>query len=109
MLRRNEGFFLLELLLSLSTWLIALGILLPYMIHITNQSLTLELEKTATHLLYDELEKMKVEGITATNKTVTRNGVTYEVKSRASGGALEVCVLFKDHKQTNFEKCKIFE
>lgn len=109
MFQKNEGFFLVELLLSLSTWLIALGILLPYVIQVTNQSIELELEKTATHLLYDLLEKMKVDGSTASNKSITRNGVIYEVESRTSETGLEVCITFKARSQENGEKCQLFE
>jgi competence protein ComGE len=108
MLRKNDGFFLVELLLSFSTWLIALGIVLPYVIQVTNQAIQLELEKTATHILYDELEKRKVFGSTVNNKTVTRNGVSYEVEWRTAEANLEVCVVFQNANQT-CEKCRIFE
>ena len=109
MFRKNDGFFLVELLLSLSTWLIALGFLLPYIIQVTNQSEGLELEKTATHILYDELEKMKVDGSTGSNKSVTRNGVIYEVEKRTSETVVEVCISYQDSSQTDCEKCRIFE
>ena len=109
MFQKNDGFFLVELLLSLSTWMIALGFLLPFVIQVTNQSEGLELEKTATHILYDELEKMKVEGNIGSNKSVTRNGVIYEVEKRVSETVLEVCISYKDSSQTDCEKCQIFE
>src|SRR5687767_6054011 len=99
MFRKNDGFFLVELLLSLSTWLIALGFLLPYIIQVTSQLEGLELEKTATHILYDELEKMKVDGSTGSNISVTRNGVIYEVETSESEAGLEVCISYKDSSQ----------
>jgi competence protein ComGE len=109
MLRKNDGFFLVELLLSFATWLIALGILLPLVIQVTNQSIQLELEKTATHILYDELEKRKIVGNVVNNKTVNRNGVTYEVEWRTTEAKLEVCIVFQNAKHSNCEKCQIFE
>ncbi|GAE45296.1 hypothetical protein [Mesobacillus boroniphilus] len=46
MLRRNDGFFLSEMLLSLAAFLMGSAILLPIAIHVINQ--TVESEKKAT-------------------------------------------------------------
>lgn len=107
MFRKNEGFFLTELLLSLSAWLIATGILLPLVFHLTYQSYRLYLENTATHILYDELGKMSVEGIEGSNKTVSRNGIAYVIKW--IDATKEVCVTFEDANKEKVKKCQIFE
>lgn len=107
MLRKNEGFFLAELLLSLSAWLLATGVLLPLVFTLTNQSYQLQLENVATHILYDELTKMNAENSVADNKSVSRNGVIYEIEWRAS--TMEVCVTFDGAGREKNEKCKIFE
>lgn len=107
MLLENKGFFLTEMLLSLSVWLIAAGFFLPLVYQVKNQSYRLYLENTATHILYDELGKMSTEGMAGSNRTVSRNGISYDIKWERAN--MEVCVVFKDAIQGIYEKCKIFE
>lgn len=106
MLRRNDGYFLAELFLSLSTWLLLTGFLLPLVMLVWEQASQLQLENTATHLLYDELERHIAEGVASGSKTIQLNGTAYEVRWSGETSEIEVCVEYKDGKSILYKKCK---
>jgi competence protein ComGE len=96
MLRRNNGYFLVELLLSLSTWIIVTGVLLPLYLHLQYQTDLLQLENTALHLLFDELENKLDNNLLVGNKSIVLNGNLYEIKWYENTSKPEVCVEYKD-------------
>jgi competence protein ComGE len=94
MLKRSNGFFLLELLLSLSALLIICLFLLPLLIQLRDESQELELETNARKLMYEELQANLISNRQTPNFTSIQNGVEYQInwKDNESAGQKEVCV-----------------
>ncbi|MDQ6599635.1 hypothetical protein E2K98_15400 [Bacillus salipaludis] len=94
MSRKNRGFFLLELLLSLSAWFMMCLFFMPIIIELNSQSKKLQIEKMARQLVYQELEAKIIEGKLDTNYSVLKDGIEYKIswKDTAFSGAKEVCV-----------------
>lgn len=109
MLTRNDGFFLAELLLSLNTWIIISLFMLPVVIGVREQSVLLQLEMTAVHLLYDELESHIDEGGIVSNKNVFLNGTNFLISWSSGTSQKEVCVQYEDFHGSLHSKCKISE
>ncbi|MDF2856608.1 MAG: hypothetical protein K0Q87_2459 [Neobacillus sp.] len=107
MLSKNDGFFLLELLLSLSAWFMISLFFIPLLIELKSQSIQLEVDKKITHLLYEELQANLINGI-ATNYSVTHNGLEYQINWSDTPGSSqkEVCVkVEKNAISAKTEKC----
>lgn len=94
MLPKNKGFFLLELLLSISAWLMMCLFFIPILIDLTNQSRKEEVEKKAQQLLYEELEAKLGSDQTYTNYSVFSNSIEYKInwKDSQAPNQKEVCV-----------------
>jgi competence protein ComGE len=106
MLRKTDGFFLSEILLSLSIWFLITLFLLPLLIYLRDQSIKEQLKNTALHLVYDELERKIDEGIIDQNRIVTLNGNSFEIKWTDDTSQTEVCVEYKDVKTGIQKICK---
>ncbi|MDR6998728.1 competence type IV pilus minor pilin ComGE [Neobacillus niacini] len=94
MLQKNKGFFLLELLLSLSAWFMMCLFFMPIIINLNSQSKKLEIEKKSRQLVFQELEAQIIEGKLDNNYSVFQDGIEYKISWRDSvfSGAREVCV-----------------
>ncbi|MDR7237179.1 hypothetical protein [Neobacillus drentensis] len=94
MLRSTKGFFLLELLLSLSAWLMLSLFCLPLLIELRDQSRQLELESKARQLMFEELQTQLINNKSFSNYTSILNGVEYQIIWKNSGTVdqKEVCV-----------------
>jgi competence protein ComGE len=94
MLRNTRGFFLLDLLLSLSAWLMMSLVFLPILIDLRDQSRQVQLESKARQLMYEELQTKLINNKTFSNYTSILNGVVYQINWKDSGTAdqKEVCV-----------------
>jgi competence protein ComGE len=96
MLRNNSGFFLLELLLSLSALLLLSLFLLPLLMDLREQSQQLEVENVARKLMYEELQAKLIDNRLFLNYSVIENTVEYHIIWGGSGagaaGQKEVCV-----------------
>jgi competence protein ComGE len=94
MLRSTRGFFLLDLLLSLSAWLMMSLVFLPILIDLRDQSRLVQLESKARQLMYEELQTKLISNKTFSNYTSILNGVEYQINWKDSGTAdqKEVCV-----------------
>lgn len=106
MLKRNEGYFLAELLLSLSTWILITCALLPLISLVWKQAYQLTLDNMAIHLLYDELEREIDEGITPGNRIVQLNGANFEISWNEEMPSFEVCVKYEDANANVCQKCR---
>lgn len=78
-LRKNNGFFLLELLLSLTAWFLLCLILIPLLTDLSRQSKQLEVEKKAHQLLYEELEEKLNSAPIFTNYSIIYRGIEYKI------------------------------
>jgi len=110
--KKNDGFFLTELLLSLSAWLIATTILLPLAIYLIAQSIDLRQGTDALHLLYERLQEMKL-GISIPTEidTVEKNGkvFNYKMVHHESEPVTEVCVEYYGYFSEKQSKCAFTE
>jgi competence protein ComGE len=112
MLRRNEGFFLAELLLTLSAWLVIAGVFIPLMVHAVNQSVQLHKEAAATQALYELLVEARKESlIDSLHSRIAIAGSDFEVvqESRNGHDFMEVCIKYEDLLQKTYKKCEVFE
>jgi hypothetical protein len=94
MLRNTKGFFLLELLLSLSAWFMLSLFCLPLLIDLRNQFRQLELQSRARQLMYEELQTHLTSNKPFSNYTTILNGVEYQIIWKKTGAVdqKEVCV-----------------
>lgn len=112
MLLKNDGFFLLELLLSLSAWFMLGMFFMPILIELSNQSQQLVRDKKAVLFLFEELQANLTEDRTNSNYSIFHNGTEYKIYWKQSSviGQKEVCVKVEE---TSFlprtEICKVPE
>ena len=99
MLRSNRGFFLLELLLSLSALLMLSLYLLPLLMELRDQSRQLEIEKSARKLMYEELQAKLIDSQTWNSYTIIRNKVEYKIiwNDTEPTGQKVVCVKVEEN------------
>jgi competence protein ComGE len=113
LLKSNKGFFLLELLLSLSAWFMLCLFILPLLIELNNQSLQLEVNKKAEQLLYEELQAKLNDGRSYTSYTTFYHGIEYKIiwRDLASIGQKEVCVKVEKNSYSfqKTELCTVLE
>ena len=94
MLRSNNGFFLIELLLSLSALLMLALFFIPLLVDLNTQSQQLEREKLAEQLLYEELNALVINSTLSPSHSIARNGNEYTITwvSDPPDSQKEVCV-----------------
>jgi competence protein ComGE len=110
MLKKSDGFFLVEMLLSLSAFTMATLIILPYASMVTSQILQDRAEIAATHFLYDELMYIKIRGMESSRRSALRQGIIYQtsVHKDPLTASTEVCIYFTVN-QKDKQKCAVVE
>lgn len=109
MLKKDKGFFLAELLLSLSIWMLMTASLLPLYIHVSKQSIHAEKELEATHLLYEVIQFYLLEGIWDDREEV-RQGFIFQISwQQVEGIPVGVCVTYDDAFKQAAQKCENIE
>lgn len=96
MLQKNKGYFLLDLMLSLSALFLIFLYLTPLMIDLREQSVRIEIEKTARQIMFDELQAKLLNINNPVNYGITKNGVEYQIYWREYSSLMEVCVKVGD-------------
>lgn len=111
MLKKSNGFFLTELLLSLTAWLLIAGVVFPLIMKARNQSIQVEQEYVADNLLYERLITAKKEGFLPVHEVFTINQTKYEINQQSTDGQakMEVCIQYVDVFQRANKKCENFE
>ncbi|MDQ0975923.1 competence protein ComGE [Neobacillus niacini] len=112
MLWKNDGFFLLELLLSLSAWFMMSMFFMPLLIELSHQSQQLVRDKKAVQFLFEELQANLTEDRTNSNYSIYHNGTEYKIYWIQSSeiGQKEVCVkVDKTAFLPKTEICKVAE
>lgn len=92
MLSKNNGFFLLELLFSLSVWLMLGLFFVPLLMDLKNQSQQLEINKKANQLLFEELHAKLIDDHVYSGYSIFAKGRKYQIIWREATGEKEVCV-----------------
>jgi hypothetical protein len=108
MWRRNEGFFLAELLISLSGMLLAAGIIFPLVIKALEQSEEVKQDYKSTQLLYESLMEAASEGSFPEGKTMKVNQTVYYIFPKEKQGFMEVCIRYENIRDKTKEKCEVF-
>lgn len=112
MLWKSDGFFLLELLLSLSAWFMMGMFFLPLLMDLSKQSQQLVRDNKAEQFLFEELQANLTEDRINSNYSILHNGTEYMIYWNQSSGIAgkEVCVKVDE---TSFlprtEICKVPE
>ncbi|PLR85968.1 hypothetical protein CVD25_04440 [Bacillus canaveralius] len=108
-MKKSNGFFLAELLLSLSAWVLAASFLLPAAMKLAWQSSTLQQENAALQLLYEELQMLVTDGASPRDYEVSKNGTNFHVYPKMNATGTEVCVEFESHFSKKISKCAAVE
>jgi competence protein ComGE len=109
MLKKDKGFFLAELLLSLSIWMLMTASLLPIYIHVSKQSINTEKELEAVHLLHEVIQFYLLEGIWADREEV-RQGFLFQISwQQVEENPVGVCVTYDDAFNQAAQKCENIE
>jgi competence protein ComGE len=112
MLLRNKGFFLIELLLSLSLMLMLSLFFIPLIINMKSQMVKLEIEKQSYQLLYEELQLLLINGKASPARSLSMNGIEYQISWKYSAISEEMEVCIKVENNTVYgekELCQISE
>ncbi|KML46068.1 hypothetical protein [Cytobacillus firmus] len=109
MWRRNEGFFLAELLLSLSGMLLAAGIIFPLVIKALVHSEEVKQDYESTQLLYESLMEAASEGSFPEGETIKKNQTVYQIFLKENQGFMEVCIRYENVRDNTKEKCEVFQ
>lgn len=113
MLRSNKGFLLLELLLSLSAFLVLCLYMLPLVMEIRDQSQQIQIERTARRLMYEELQaKLINNNQPFSNYALIVDMIEYKINWNNHGPneQKEVCVTVeKDSHRREINVCGILE
>lgn len=111
MLNRNEGYFLVEMVLSMAAILMAGSFLLPYSIHVRSQLVQSRQDADAIHILYDELMYIRQAGQGSERNLIVKDGFEYNVTVAKDGNDLprEVCVHYEGDHQKDSKKCAYAE
>ena len=94
LLKNKGGFFLIELLLSLSVWLMLSLIFIPLLINLKHQAWKLEIEKQSYQILYEELQANTIYEQTNSIHSILKNGIEYQIswKDVDDSNQKEVCI-----------------
>ena len=101
---KNDGFYMAELMLSLAGWLLIAGLFVPYFIHIKKQTIQVEEQSVAYHLLYETMQTVLIEHSEEVNSTVVKDGTTYEIIWQE--GEREMCIRYEDVFKQNNQLCR---
>ena len=107
MLLKNKGFFLIELLLSLSALIMIFLTFIPLLIDLKNQAWKLEIEQQSYQFLYEELQASIINGQTSPTHSISRNGIEYQISWRDTAvfGLKEVCIKVENPLYFEEKKC----
>jgi competence protein ComGE len=112
MFQNSKGFFLLELLLSLSALLMIGMFLLPIFIQVRDQSHQVEIENISRKYMYEELQARMMDHQNFNNYSVVQDGIEYQIiwKDSLVDNGKVVCVKVEKNPFTHgTETCGIFE
>ncbi|WP_413308850.1 competence type IV pilus minor pilin ComGE [Bacillus sp. 1P10SD] len=112
MFPNSKGFFLLELLLSLSALLVISMFLLPIYIQVREQSHQVEIENIARKFMYEELQARMMDHNNFNNYSLVQDGIEYQIfwKNSLENSGKVVCVKVERNPFIHgSETCGIFE
>lgn len=98
MLLKNKGYYLVELLLSLSGWILIASMVVPMLIQINKQSVQMKEKSEALHILYEYVQEVLIENPERENFNVMKNNNTFDIIwfGEKDGRKSEVCIRYED-------------
>lgn len=98
MLLKNKGYYLLELILSLSGWILIISFFVPMLIGYHKQSIQIQEKSQAVQILYQYIEKVIIEDPARENFSLTKNNKRYDIVwfGNREGIKSEVCIRYED-------------
>lgn len=78
-LKNNQGFYMAELIISLTGWILITGIFVPMFIHAKLNSKSLQQKSDALHVLYEYIQTIDIEVETG-NRSIIRGDTRYEIR-----------------------------
>jgi hypothetical protein len=104
---KANGYFLFDILLSLSTLMIISSILLPQAIEFKMKSNNQTADFKAKVVLYEKLHELLAEGKQPTRQMIIKN--TKEYIFTPSLDLTEVCIQYEDQEHTRKSVCEYWE
>ena len=84
-LKNEKGFYMAELIISLSGWLLISGVLVPIFIQVNKQSIEIQEKSEALHILYEYMQTVTIENPVKENKILYRG--SYPLRNCMGNGA----------------------
>lgn len=107
MLRKNDGFILAELFLSLAIWVLIAGFFVPIMIHLIAQSSEIKEKLMIVHVFYEYLQEVETEKNGYRNVDITKENKTYEMEwVQKAEKEWEVCISYENIYKLYCERVK---
>jgi competence protein ComGE len=78
-LKNEQGFYMAELIISLSGWLLISGILVPLFIQVDKQSIEIQEKSEALHILYEYMQAVTIEDPVKENIIISGDYTQYEI------------------------------
>lgn len=101
---------MVELLLSLSVWLMIALALLPMYLHVNKQLEQMNRDLAALHLLYESVHGYLLEGRSENRENVERDGYIFDIHWREHDeGKPEVCVFYENVFGETARQCEKME
>lgn len=101
---KNDGFYFAELMLSLAGWLLITGFLVPSLIHVKKETLQVQEETAALHILYEYIQTVLIDYPERVNNTVIKENTRYELVWQE--GESEVCIRYEDVQGKTKQFCE---
>lgn len=79
MLLKNKGFYMAELIISLSGWIVISSIFVPIYMQLHNQLIQLEEKSEALHLFYEYMQTVVVENPDRENVVITKGDKQFTI------------------------------
>ena len=97
-LKNEKGFYMAELIISLSGWLLISGVLVPIFIQVNKQSIEIQEKSEALHILYEYMQTVTIENPVKENKILSGNHTHYEIvwEMEQRDGKREVSIRYEN-------------
>lgn len=106
-MRNCKGYFLADLILSISVWMLISMTILPFIIQTIDQSMREKQQFQATIFLYNKLHEILNGNATTDNISIAENGITYKYLFYSENK--ELCIEYDDRRKGKQRLCEILE
>lgn len=104
---KANGYFLFDILLSISTLILVSSILLPQAIEFMIKSNNQEADFKAKIVLYEKLHELLAEGKQPTSQIIIKNSIQYMFTPNID--FTEVCIQYEDREHAKKSVCEYWE